>query len=64
METFIVICLDDSPPDDDRPGPYVLASRQIFITREVATTWARGLSQARRPLVVGGDWTDLRVRGE
>jgi len=64
METFVVVCLDDPPPGDDRPGPYVLATRTVFCTREVATTYASSIARSRRPLVVGGEWNSLRVRGE
>lgn len=68
-ETFVVICREDSTPPDPghspdcecvRPGPYTLATRQVFPTREAARAYAEGISPSREPIVVSGDWVGLR----
>jgi hypothetical protein len=57
MTTYVVICLSDSQET-------ILATRQIFVTRSVAESYARSLHPDRKPIVVAGDWTELRVRAE
>ena len=63
-ETFVVICRDDFTPGADQKGPYLLASRQVFASAEDARDYARGISPSREPLVIVGDWLNLRWKGE
>lgn len=56
---YVVVCLDDEPPDGTPPG-YVLATRTVFTTRDAGDRYAFGVARSRHPLVVEGAWHDLR----
>jgi hypothetical protein len=57
---FIVICRDDREPDGTQ-GRYALATRQVFHTEEDATKYAEGISSSREPLVIPGQFDQLRL---
>ena len=56
---FIVICRDDRN-EDGTPGAYALATRTLFPNKATALLYAQGLSASREPLVVEGDFNNLR----
>jgi hypothetical protein len=43
------------------PGPYELATRQVFDRQEAAEAWSRAIAPSRQPLVVAGRWHELRL---
>lgn len=57
-EQYVVICRTDSVAD--QPGPYVLATRQVFASREAADHYARVIARSREPIVIEGHWDQLR----
>jgi hypothetical protein len=59
IEMFIVICREDGEafdgtkkPEDLKPGEYVLASTEIYASREVAALRNKHICASRQPLVV------------
>lgn len=52
-DKFAVVCLECDG--------YVLATRQVFFTREAAEAYASTVAQSRVPIVVAGPWGQLRV---
>lgn len=56
---YVVVCRGDREEGDD-PAPYELATRTVFTTSVDAGLYARGINQAREPLVVEGRWKGLR----
>jgi hypothetical protein len=59
-ETFVVICRDDADRDGN-PGPYILATRQVFGSAAAAENEAAGIARGREPIVVEGRWAELRL---
>lgn len=55
---FIVICRNDRV--GRRKGAYQLATRRVFSTRKAAVDYAEGISPSRQPIVVPGDFSQLR----
>lgn len=58
---YVVIIRDDRRSEDDPPGDYILATRQVFPDRKSAEAWAQGIARGREPLVVEGRWHQLRL---
>jgi len=56
--SYVVICRDDSFSGES--GPYVLATRRVFDSHDVATEYASGISPSREAIVVSGHWSMLR----
>ena len=54
-DTFAVVCTDQ--------GVYYLATREIFTTRDAADTYAATVNESRKPLVIAGDFRNLRIPG-
>ena len=52
-EWFLVICYNDFHPD--LPQDYVIATRRLFPTREMAQHYLEGVSPSRNPLLVKVD---------
>lgn len=65
-DTYIVICLDDTPAPADitQPQTMVLATRRVFGTHKEAEAYARTISYTRYPGVVAGDFAHLRLPQE
>jgi hypothetical protein len=62
--SFIVICRDDvqqGPNGTIQPGPYMLATRQVFGSAAAAEDYAQGIARGRKPIVVEGRWAELRL---
>jgi len=59
-DLFIVICRADSDHAGN-PGEYVLATRQVYATREAAQRYADGCAPSRDAIVVSGRWHQLRL---
>jgi len=57
---FIVVCRSDRTPDGEK-GEYVLATRRVFTSREVADHYAATINPSREPLVIRGRWFELRL---
>ena len=57
---YLVICRADVI-FDGTSGPYVLATRQVFPTREQAAEYAATIAHSREPIVVEGRFHQLRV---
>jgi hypothetical protein len=60
-QTYVVICRDDSDWD---AGPYILATRQVFATREGAQFYADGIAPGRDPIIIEARWHQLRLPKE
>lgn len=58
-DRWVVICRDDKV--GRRTPPYVLATRQVFGSREAAETYAATVHPSRKPLVIEGRWGELRL---
>lgn len=56
---YITICREDRQ-EDGTPGSYVLATRQVFDTLEEAQRHIEPISASREPLVIPGDFANLR----
>lgn len=69
-DTYIVICLADTPEGQDvnaphqRLAPMVLATRRVFADRATAEQYASTISYMRYPGVVAGDFHNLRLPQE
>lgn len=61
--SYVVICRDDVKPDGS-PGDYVLATRRVFENAKLAQEYAGSINASRAPLVVEGDWKNLRYLGQ
>ena len=55
MKEFVVVCTDE--------GVYCLATRQVFTSKGAAETYAATIGESRKPLVIGGRWSQLRFPG-
>jgi len=61
--TWAVICRGKHPHDDDGgAGGLELATHQIFARQSDAREYAAGIARGYRPVVVFGDWRDVRAR--
>ncbi len=58
-ETFLVICRADKI--GRLKGPYVLATRQTFASRQTAAKYAATVNRSRQAIVVAGRWFQLRT---
>ncbi len=58
---YIVICRGDTPPDAAYVhGPYELATRTVFPTKEAALRYAAAIAEGRQAMVIPGRWSGLR----
>lgn len=59
-DKFLVVCTDDK-----RGGKsaYYLATRRVFNTYDEAEKYAATISESRDPVVVEGDFANLRFEG-
>lgn len=55
-DTFIVICKDST----FEPRQYILTTRKVFSTKEEALDYAATCAASREPLVIPGDFRNLR----
>lgn len=63
MKYFIVICRADRQEDGTK-GDYELATRRVFESQIAANKFAAGISSSREPLVILGEFDNLRFRYE
>lgn len=56
---YLVICRSDRL-SAKKAGPYVLATRQIFATKDGADAYRKIINRSRQPLVVTGRFGELR----
>lgn len=59
--TYVVICRLGKREREPGETAYTLATREVFPTREKASTYARTVAKSRRPVVVSGRWAELRI---
>lgn len=58
-DSYIVVCRLDRDKEDV-PGNYAIATRRVFKTRIQAEKYAATVAQSREPIVVEGDFANLR----
>ena len=58
QKQYVVLCRGDRKLENPSvPGDYVLATRHIFHSLEIATDYAKTVSPSRKPLVTLVVWT-------
>lgn len=62
MSYIVIARLDDAL--DGTKGKYTLATRTVFPTEEMAIAYTRPIQAVREPLVIPGDFANLRFDAE
>jgi hypothetical protein len=58
----LVVCREDRQ-EDGSPGRYSLATRRVFDLESEAIEYSQGINASREPLVIEGNFNQLRFSG-